>query len=127
MDRRRAGRARVLDPRRRLEAERGVGLKHQRCREFLADKPAIHCAEIDRVDVGRRDPGIDQRRLRDLDDQRLDVPAFVLTELAVRPTHDAPGHATLQNAQRRTIANPPAPFYHDMGRPCLRCDLRRSK
>ena len=100
MDRGRAGRASVLDPRGRLEAQRRVGLKDQRCRELLADKATIHRAEIDRVDIGRRDPRIGQRRLRHLDDQRLDVSAFVLAEFAVRPTDDATGHAALQNPGR---------------------------
>ena len=98
MDRRRAGGAGILDPRRRLEAQRGIGLEHQRRREFLAHKAAVHRAEIDRVDIGRRDPGIGQRALRHLDDQRFDVPAVVLAEFAVRPTDDAPAHAALQSA-----------------------------
>ena len=92
MDRRRAGGAGVLDPRRRLEAKAGIGLEHERGRKLLADKPAVHRAEIDRVDIGRRDPGIGQGGLRDLDDQLLDVFAFVLAEFAVRPADDAPAH-----------------------------------
>ena len=100
MDRSRAGRAGVLDPRCRLEAEGGIGLKDQRGREFLADKAAVHRAEIDRVDVCRCDPGIGQRRLRHLDDQRFGVPALVLAKLAMRPADDATGHAILQNTVR---------------------------
>ena len=100
MDRGRAGGAGVLDPRRRLEAKRGIGLKHQRGGKLLANKAAVHRAEIDRVDVGCADPGIGQGRLRHLDDQRLDVPALVLAEFAVRPADDAPAHSALQYAAR---------------------------
>src|SRR6516164_10311475 len=98
MDRRRAGGAGILDACSGLEAEPGIGLKDERGGEFLADKAAVHRAEIDAVDVGRRDTGIGQGRLRPLDDQRLDVPALVPAEFAVRPTDDATAHAALRNA-----------------------------
>src|SRR5215471_11498013 len=101
MDRRRTGGAGILNARRRFETKAGIGLEDQRGREFLADKAAVHRAEIDRVDIGRRDTGIGQRCLRDLDDQRLDVPALVLTEFAVRPADDATAHPVLQNALLR--------------------------
>jgi hypothetical protein len=100
VDCRRAGGTRVLDPGRRLESKSRIGLENQGCRKLLAHKPAIHRAEIDRVDIGRGDPGIGQGRLRHLDDQRLDIPAFVLAEFAVRPADDATTHAALQNCRR---------------------------
>src|SRR5262249_985684 len=81
-------------------------------REFLAHKAAIHRAEINRVDIGRRDPRIGQRGLRHLDDKRLDVPALMLAEFAVRPTDDATAHAALQHAvcgpyQDRSLCSSP--------------------
>src|SRR5215471_21717745 len=98
MDRRRTGGAGILNARRRFETKAGIGLEDQRGREFLADKAAVHRAEIDRVDVCRRNAGIGQCRLRDLDDQRLDVSALVLAEFAVRPADDATAHAALHVA-----------------------------
>ena len=100
MDRCRAGGTRVFDARCRLEAKTGIGLKDQGGGEFLADKAAVHRAEIDGVDIGGRDAGIGQGGLRHLDDQRLDVPALVLAKFAVRPTDDATTHAALRNAAR---------------------------
>src|SRR5204862_745933 len=92
MDRRRAGGAGILDPGRRLEAEGGVGLEYQRGREFLLYKAAVHRAEIDLVDIGRRDAGIGKGALRHLDDQRFDVEPIMLAEFRMRPADDAPGH-----------------------------------
>src|SRR6516165_6029401 len=115
MDRRRAGGAGILDPRRRLEAKAGVGLKSQGGREFLAHEAAVHRTKIDRVDIGGGDAGIGQGRVRHLDDQRLDVPALVLAEFAVRPTDDASAHTALQKSRARTIATPSARLYPDMG------------
>ncbi len=96
VDCRRTGGAGILDPGRRLEAKAGIGLKHERGREFLADKAAVHRAEKDRVDIGRGDPGIGERRLRRLDDQRLNVLVLVLAEFRMRPAHDAPAHPALR-------------------------------
>ena len=45
-------------------------------------------------------PGISQRRLCNLDNQRFDIPALVLAELAVRPTDDASANAVLRNTVR---------------------------
>ena len=92
MDRRRAGGAGILDAGRRLEAERRVGLEHQRGREFLLDEAAVHRAEKHLVDIGGRDAGIGERALRDFDDQRFDIAPLVPAEFGVRPTDDAPGH-----------------------------------
>ena len=111
MDRGRTGGAGVLDPRRRLEAKAGIGLEHQRGREFLANKAAIHRAEIDRVDVGRADTGISERRLGHLDDQRLDVAAFMLAEFAVRPADDAPAHLRPPQLPAADQVSPSVPLY----------------
>src|SRR6516165_5080281 len=96
MDRGRAGGTGILYACSGLEPEAGVGLENQRSRELLADKAAVHRAEIDGIDIRRPDPGISQGRLCDLDDQRLDVSALMLAELAVRPTNDASAHAVLR-------------------------------
>src|SRR5579862_7934419 len=69
VDCRRTGGAGVLDPGCGLEAEAGIGLKHQRGRKLLADKPAIHGPDINRIDIRGADPGIGERRLGHLDDQ----------------------------------------------------------
>jgi hypothetical protein len=99
VDRRRAGGAGVLDAGRRLEAERRIGLEHQRGRELLLDEAAVHRAEKYLVDIGRRDPGIGQCALRDLDDQRFNVAPVMLAEFRMRPPDDAPGHEVFPSAR----------------------------
>ena len=74
MDRGRAGGAGVLDPGRRLEAKSRIGLQHERAGKILANEAAVEVAEIDVVDVGRRDARRrPDRPLRRLDDQILDA------------------------------------------------------
>ena len=86
MDRRRAGGAGVLDPGRRLEAEPRIGLEDQRGGKLLLHEAAVHRPEKDLVDVGGGNPGIGQRALRHLDDQRFDVAPVMLAEFACAPT-----------------------------------------
>src|SRR5262249_44459401 len=92
VDRRRARGAGVLDPRRRLEAEPGVGLEDQRGRKLLAHETRIHGADEDLVDLRGLEPRVMDRLARDLRDQRLDILVLVLAELAVGPADDAGGH-----------------------------------
>ena len=80
MDGGRAGGAGVLDPRRRLEAQGGIGLQHQRAGEVLGHEAAVEMAEPDLVDVGRGDAGIGDGGGRGLDDQGLDGATLVLAE-----------------------------------------------
>ena len=94
-DRRRAGRAGVLDPRRRLEAQPVVGLQHQARGEILRREAGIEMAEHDLVDLVRPDAGMVERLVRDLDDQRFQRLAFELAEARMRPADDACGHDDL--------------------------------
>ncbi len=91
MDRGRSRGAGILDARRRLEAQRRIGLQHQRRGEFLAHEHA-HGADENLIDVGGRQPGIGDRVGGDADDQGFDILAFELAEARMRPTHDAGGH-----------------------------------
>src|SRR5207302_10538458 len=101
VDRRRPGRAGILDARRRLEAEPRIGLEDERGGELLFDKATVHRAEKHLVDIGGADTGIVQRALRHLDDQRLEVAILVAAEFAMRPPDDAPGHVVLLSWRRR--------------------------
>ena len=94
-DRGRAGRAGILDPRRRLEAQPVVGLQHQACGEILRREAGIEMAEHDLVDLVRADAGMLERVVGDLDDQRFQRLAFELAEARMRPSDDACGHDDL--------------------------------
>ena len=93
MDRGGTSGAGILDTGRRLEAKARIGLKHQRCREFLLHEATVHRTEIDLINVGRRHASIGERALRHLDDQRFDIAPVMLAEFAVCPADDAPGHS----------------------------------
>src|SRR5207244_2514812 len=105
----------ILDPGRRLEAKRRIGLEDQRRRKFLLHKAAVHRAEIDRIDVGGGHSGIGERALYHLDDQRFDVAPVMLAEFRMRPPDDAPGHHDLHPLTAPTIASRRAALYPDMG------------
>ena len=57
-DRRRAGRAGILDARRRLEAQAVVGLQHQARGEILGGEAGVEMAEHDLVDIVGADAGM---------------------------------------------------------------------
>ena len=82
----------ILDPRRRGVAEIVIGLEREGGGEFLARKSGIAVADEDLVDLRRFEAGIGKGAARGLDDQRLDVVIFVLSERCVAPADDAGGH-----------------------------------
>jgi hypothetical protein len=87
-----AGRAGVLDARRRLEAELVVRLEHDRGREILRREAGVEMAEQDLVDLLGADAGMVERLIRDPDDQAFDGLVVELAEFAVSPADDAGGH-----------------------------------
>ncbi len=81
----------------------------------LLYKAAIHRAEIDRVDIRARYPGIRERAARHLDDQRFDIAVVVPPEFRVRPTDDAARHPTLRSVASAIVATSGLALYPDMG------------
>ena len=88
----RTGGAGILDARGRLEAQRGIGLQHQRGGKILRREAGIEMPEHDLIDVAGGDAGISQRLVGDLDDEALDGLGIELSERRVRPSNDAGCH-----------------------------------
>ena len=92
MDRRRTGRAGILDPRRALEAQIGRGLQNQRGGKILLREACVEVPEDDLVHIGGRDAGIRNRIRSNPYDQALDRLGIEPPERRMRPSHDAAGH-----------------------------------
>jgi hypothetical protein len=92
MDRRRTGRARVLDPGSRFEPQLRIGLQHQRRGEILRRETGIEMPEHDLIDIGRRNAGICKRVGGDPDGQTLHGFGIELTKRRVRPSDDTGCH-----------------------------------
>ena len=92
MQRRGSCGAGVLDSRRRLEAKGIVGLQDQGGREALGREALVVGAQHQFVDVPDLEPCVGDGCGRDLEDQGLDVLAFVLAKGGVAPTDDAGCH-----------------------------------
>ena len=92
MHRGRTGGAGVLDPGRRLEAQRRIGLQHQRGRKVLRREAGVEMPEHDLVDIGGRNAGIGKRLVRDLDHEAFDGLGIELAERRMRPSDDAGCH-----------------------------------
>ena len=87
-----AGRARVLDPCRALEAQIGCGLQHERCGKILRREAGVEVPEDDLVDVLCRDTGVEQRLVCHAYHKALDRFAGELPEGRMCPSHDASRH-----------------------------------
>ena len=89
MDRGRTGRAGILDPGGRLEAQVGRGLQHQRGGEILGREAGIEMTEHDFVDLRGAMPASASASVATPDDQALDGFGLELAERRMGPTHDA--------------------------------------
>ena len=98
VDRRRSGGAGILDPRRRFETKRIIGLQHKRSREILLHESAAEMPHQDLVDVGRCEPCVGDGLHRHLTDEGFEIEPLALAEFSVRPTNDTGCH---WNAPRR--------------------------
>ncbi len=86
------GGAGVLHPCRRLEAQRGISLQHQRSGKILRREAGVEMPEHDFIDVAGGNAGIGQRLGRDLHHEALDGFGVEFSERRVRPSDDAGCH-----------------------------------